>query len=209
MNITLDQVKEFLAANKDSKDVTSYLSTFINKDSVNAFLETDDGKALLQPYNDRAVTQGIKTFKEKTMPDLIKQAIAESNPEETPEQRRIRELEETVKNMGKTNEHETLKTKTLTLLSDKKLPTDVISLVLGDDEDATSANIEALSKVIESAVNTEVENRLKGSGGSKDPVKKQSNDSDMTRDKLFELSYKERNKFQRENPEEYERLMGR
>lgn len=67
----------------------------ISLDAVKQFLETDkDGKQYLQSYGDKRVSTGIETFKEKTMPTLINDAVLKATgKKKTPEQIKMEELE--------------------------------------------------------------------------------------------------------------------
>jgi hypothetical protein len=104
--ITIDQIKAFIDANKERADVTEYLSTLVtekplNVENVQAYLGTVEGKNLIQPIIDRSNTQAIKTHDDKRKPVIdaeikskVNEELQRMNPTETPEQRRIRELEE-------------------------------------------------------------------------------------------------------------------
>ena len=67
----------------------------ISLDAVKQFLENDkDGKQYLQSYGDKRVSTGIETFKEKTMPTLINDAVLKATgKKKTPEQIKMEELE--------------------------------------------------------------------------------------------------------------------
>lgn len=55
-----------------------------------------------------------------------------------------------------------LRSETLNVLSEKSLPHEIIDIVLADDADKTSKNIEAFKSVFDKAVQASVEERLKG-----------------------------------------------
>lgn len=102
----LDDVRAFFAANAEEPAVVEYLKSLgsekqINPDLVTAYLQTVEGRALIQPMMDQRVTEAIKTHDEKSKKQIeagIKAGIAAEmirlNPSETPEQKRLRELEE-------------------------------------------------------------------------------------------------------------------
>jgi len=104
MEITLDDVKTFIEENKDIADVQAYVAelvpeTTLSKEKVVEFLGTEDGKILLQPSIDQAVTKAVKTrdkAHEQVMEAEIKKRVAAEvlklNPAEEPWQREIREL---------------------------------------------------------------------------------------------------------------------
>jgi hypothetical protein len=78
----------------------------MNAELVSAYLQTTEGKNLIQPMMDQRVTDAIKTHDEKQKPKidaLVKSQIAAEmlrlNPTETPEQREMRELRQKTKEM--------------------------------------------------------------------------------------------------------------
>ena len=116
--ITFEQVKSFLEANSDDEAVKSYLKGLvpeepITADKVKLYLDTPDGKALIQPMMDKRVTEALDTYKRKTFDNEVNARVAaellKRNPEETPEQKRVRELEENMRKMKEEQETERLK----------------------------------------------------------------------------------------------------
>ena len=102
-SLTLEQVKEFLIQNKEKPEIVALFSELnprpeLTVDEVRPFLETKEGKELIQPYGDKRVTEALKTYKNGNFEAEVKARVAakllELNPGETPEQKRIRELEE-------------------------------------------------------------------------------------------------------------------
>lgn len=109
MDITLDDVKAFFANNAENEEVKKYLEEIapkaeppapapLNPEDVKNYLETAEGRAIIQPMMDKRVTEAIETYRKKTLePEINARVAAEllkRNPEETPAERRIRELEE-------------------------------------------------------------------------------------------------------------------
>jgi len=109
--VTLEQVKAFIEANKENPDVAEFVVSVsvdkpLNPELVSAYLQTTEGKNLIQPMMDQRVTDAIKTHDEKAKPKIdaaIKSGIAAEmlrlNPQETPEQRQVRELMQKQKEM--------------------------------------------------------------------------------------------------------------
>jgi hypothetical protein len=102
-NVTIEDVMEFLLSKKSDERVIAMLDELVPEkpltaEKVSAFLGTDEGKALIQPMMDSRVTEAIKTYKsghyEKELKAAVAAEILKLNPQETAEQRRIRELEE-------------------------------------------------------------------------------------------------------------------
>jgi hypothetical protein len=98
--MTIEEVKEFIAANAKDEKVAAFIASLtpaVTPEVVKPFLETDDGRRLLQPFLDRRVTEALKTYKEGHFEDEVKAAVATEilrlNPKETEEQKRLREVE--------------------------------------------------------------------------------------------------------------------
>lgn len=101
--ISADVVQAWLTSNKDKPEVLAMVSSMfppkpISVDDVSAFLETQEGKDYIGPIMDKRVTSGIETFKKGKFEQEVKARVASEilkmNPQETPEQKRIRDLEE-------------------------------------------------------------------------------------------------------------------
>jgi hypothetical protein len=102
--ITLEDVQKFITDKKDDPDVIQFVTSIsidkpLNPDIVSAYLQTTEGKNLIQPLMDQRVTEAIKTHDEKNKAKIdagIKAGIAAEmlrlNPQESPEQKQIREL---------------------------------------------------------------------------------------------------------------------
>lgn len=99
--MTVAEIKAFLKENAGQEEVKAFLAEFdkpITADIVGKWLETEDGKKLVQPIMDKRVTEALKTYREGHYEAEVKKAVAEEiqrlNPKETPEQKQIRELVE-------------------------------------------------------------------------------------------------------------------
>jgi hypothetical protein len=102
--ITIEQIRAFIDANKERADVAEYITSLevekpLNVETVSAYLGTVEGKNLIQPIIDRANTGAIKTYSDNQKPIVaaqikagINEELIKLNPQETPEQRQIREL---------------------------------------------------------------------------------------------------------------------
>lgn len=116
--MTIEEIRAWLAENKEKAEVVTFLAELnpakaLTADMVAPFLDTEDGKKLLQPLVDQAVTKGIKSFKENHYEKDIKSAVAAEilkiSPPETPEQKQIRELRETVEKSESARARDNLK----------------------------------------------------------------------------------------------------
>jgi DNA-binding ferritin-like protein (Dps family) len=108
-----DEVLKAIEEGKDSEEVKKFLTAMLDKygkkeltgDEVNAFLDTEDGKKLIQPRIDTVVTKALQTrdksWEEKNKDAIekeVKKRVADEvlkmNPQEEPWQKEMRELKE-------------------------------------------------------------------------------------------------------------------
>jgi len=164
--LTLEEIKQWLEENKEEKDAQAYLGELsaVSNEKVEGFLDTAEGKKLLQPRLDQNFTKGLNTWKEKNLPKLIDDGVKEANPSETPEQKRIRELEDKIANAEKESTHEKLLNTAVTQASEKGLPTDIVSFFVGEDEETTLTNLGTFEEKYNTALQAAVDKKFKEGG---------------------------------------------
>jgi uncharacterized membrane-anchored protein YjiN (DUF445 family) len=103
MEITLDDVKEFFESNKDDASVMEFITSIsidkpLSPDVVKGYLETVEGKSLLQPILDSFANKAINTHDEKKRKEIeaevarkVNEKLAELNKDDTPEQKMLKE----------------------------------------------------------------------------------------------------------------------
>jgi len=168
----LKEIVEFLKKNEASDEMVKFLEGLktVNLDSVKDFLENDEaGKKFLQSQKDAAVTKGIATFKEKTLPGLIEEEIKKQFPEETEEQKRMRELENKQKKLEEELKRKELLARAQQIAIEKQLPLEIVDRFLGDDEESTVQNLDLLAGVYSKAVEKAVEEKFKEFGRETPP----------------------------------------
>jgi len=168
--LTLKDIEEWFKTKVDDKDAKKYLSDyaleFIKTEDGITFLLSDAGKPLYKKETDRVASKAIDTFKEKTMPGLITEQVdakvKELNPEETPEQKRIREQDERIKKLEKQGKKDRLSKVVVTKLSAAKFNplVDLSDRLIGDDEEQTLANIMMLETGINAIVEAAIKEKL-------------------------------------------------
>jgi hypothetical protein len=145
----LEQLKALLEQAKDDKDVQTFLGEFkkIGKDDVAKFLVTDEGKKILQPINDEFFTKGLKTWQDNNLSKIKDDAVAASK-NETPEQKEIREMRESLNVEKKARAKEAIKNKVLQTLTTKGLSPELADLVSRvESEEEVDNVISSLEKV--------------------------------------------------------------
>jgi len=148
MNL-IEQLKALLEQAKDDKDVQAFLGELrkIGKDDVAKFLVTDEGKKILQPINDEFFTKGLKTWQDNNLSKIKDDAVAASK-NETPGQKEIREMRESLNTEKKARAKEAIKNKVLQSLPAKGLPIELADLVSRvESEEEVDNVISSLEKV--------------------------------------------------------------
>lgn len=161
----LEQLKQLLEEHKDNQEVQNYLKgLYLTPEGVAAFLDTADGKKILQPRLDAYFTKGLETWKEKTLPTLLDDEIKKKFPGETEEQKRLRKLEEELAKERQARVKSELVNKATTLATQKGLPVEIVSYFVGQDEEATTNNLTALENIWQQNLEKAVEAKFKESG---------------------------------------------
>ncbi|KAF1678603.1 DUF4355 domain-containing protein [Bacillus sp. SKDU12] len=174
---TLEDVKKFLEENKENEEVQSYLNELsaVSADKVNGFLDTEEGKRLIQPRLDSHFTKGLDTWKANNLGALIDAKVKELYPEETEEQKRIRKLEKELKDQKTAAQREKLLNKAVSYASEKQLPADVVEFFIGEDEESTMKNLGAFEEKYNAALQKAIESKFQENGrdvqsGSNEPT---------------------------------------
>jgi uncharacterized protein with von Willebrand factor type A (vWA) domain len=134
----------------------------LSVDEVSSFLETEEGKRLLQPKLDSYFSNGLKTWQQNNLEKEVNKRIAEKLPSETPEQRQLRDLQNKLSAMEAEKEREILLNKASVEANQMGLSANIAKFALGSTEQETRINLMAMQNEINSIVQVEVEKRLKG-----------------------------------------------
>jgi len=109
--MTIEEIKAFLNETKDDVETKAFLAELspeqvITADQVGEFLKTDDGKTLVQPLIDKATTKAVQTrdkAHELVLENEVKKRVASEllklNPEKSPLEIKVQELEENAKKL--------------------------------------------------------------------------------------------------------------
>lgn len=145
---------------------------YITKDAVKAFLETPDGKKLIQPLLDSYFAKGLETWKEKTLPGILDEKIKEKFPDETPEQKRLRNLEDELAKERQGRIKSELLNKATQIATQKGLPIEVVQYFVGQDEDTTLTNLGLLEAAWQRHTEKVVSEKFKDNGRQPEPGNK-------------------------------------
>ncbi len=165
--MALEDIKKLIEENKDNQEVQNYIQGLValTPDRVEKFLEeNEEGKKLLQPRLDKYFTKGLETWKQKTLPTIVDEEVKKRVPDETPEAKRLRELEEKLTNIEKSRVKAELKSLAIKQASEKGLPTDLVEYLVADDEETTIKNLNSVIESFNKAVEEKVKARFKENG---------------------------------------------
>lgn len=208
--MNIEEIKTYLDENKDNEEVKGFikgLQTPIKLESVKEYLEKEaDGIAYLQSYTDKKVTQGITSYKNNNLQRLIEEEIAKRNPQKTPEQIKMEELQREIEAMKKESALKDLKLKFTDELAAKNMLGFSEYLLVGEDEEVVKNNIAKFEGLLTPLIDKKVNEKLKAS--SKTPPKGDKGGSgQMTREEFRKLNLFQQQKIKSENPSLYAQIM--
>ncbi len=159
-----NEVKQFIETNKDNEEVKNYIGGFITSDRVEAFLNNDDGKKLLQPKLDSYFSKGLETWKTNNIEKLLDEEIKKRFPEKDQKDIELEKVKAELERIKADAIRKELTNKALLIADEKKLPKDLVEYFIGNDEETTNKNLVRLESVFSKHIETLVQERLKGSG---------------------------------------------
>lgn len=168
------------------------------------FEELFGSNAALKSFCDTKVTKGIETFKTNGMQTLIQAELLKRNPTKTPQELRIEELEKKFEASEKAKARLEMQSKFKDTLNSKKIPTNMLDFVLGEDEVSTNARIAIFEEAMKSYVDTNVKERL--GQGYVPPVGGGKVDT-ITKEQFKKMNLTEQTKLYTENKELYNSLI--
>lgn len=175
----------------------------ITIEQVKEFIETDEeGQKLLQSLTDSTVTKAIDTWKENNLDKVVDKKIAELNPSEDPKDKKIKELHKELEEFKQQTLMSEIKSEALQVASEKKLPADIVKLLITSDKDKTNSNIEAF----ESVWTETLKGHRKESVSSSTPEVSQFDNKSISLDQFKDMSYQDKKELKQVNPDLYGEL---
>ncbi|MED3346614.1 DUF4355 domain-containing protein, partial [Bacillus thuringiensis] len=200
--ITIEQVQEFLGSNPEAANAVA--PSLFTAERLESHLETDEGKKFLQPKLDSFFSKSLGVWKQNHLQKLMDDAVLAANPAETPEQKRIKELELKWQQSEKQAVRAQQRSTALSLATEKKLPTGLVDYFVRDSESETREAINTYEMEWKSAIQTYAENYL-GSNTPKPQNPEAGGQATPTGKSFTEMSYSERNALYMSNPKEFQR----
>ncbi|CAH0186211.1 DUF4355 domain-containing protein [Peribacillus simplex] len=160
--MTLEEIKAWLEANKEDTDVKSYLVELsaVSADKVKGFLDTEEGKKIVQPRLDAHFTKSLDTWKTNNLETIIEAEVNKRNPQKSPEQIKIEELTRKIEDAEKARNRESLVNKALKVADEKTLPKGIIDFFIAEDEEGTLTNLSKLEEEYTKALQAAVDSKF-------------------------------------------------
>lgn len=183
--MTIEQLRQLITDGKD-QEVTNYLEGLKKPtpEGVKAYLETDEGARVLEPFVSKRFDKGLETWKTNNLDKIIEEEIKKRFPDETEEQKRLRTLEKELEKERAERIRGNLRNQALSEATKKGLPIDLVDHFVGQDEEDTAKNLAKLERVWSEALEQAVQAKFKelgrvphnpggGGGGDKNPWSKE------------------------------------
>ena len=159
----MTDVKTYLDANKENEEVKLFVNGFANLDVFKGKLANDtDFKSFMDSERDKHSTKSLDTWKTNNLQALIDAKVKELHPDADPRDTALNTLKAELEKMKAEGQHKELTIKASKMMQEKKLPMELLDLLIGTDEAVTTANLTALETVFKSHVEALVAERLKG-----------------------------------------------
>ena len=142
-------------------------AALINKENLtleelkNIINENEGFKAWLSSEKDRHFSTSLNTWKENNLSKEVDKEISKRYPEETAEQKKLRDLELKLQAMEQESKMKEIKANTMKVIHDKQLDSEILDFVLSDNEEVTIAKIDKFEGLIERLANKRLEEKYK------------------------------------------------
>nr|DAZ49294.1 MAG TPA: protein of unknown function (DUF4355) [Caudoviricetes sp.] len=170
------------------------------------FMETEEGRKVLNPMFDKKVSTAIETWKSNNIEKVVNEELVKRGYVKTEEQKKMIELEQQIANIQKEKELAEKKAVALAELNANGLNTALADFISYDSEETIRTGVSTFKSILDDLVEKEVKKRTAGTGAKPQDVKNTA--PKLTVKDVMKMSYKERNQLAQENPELFKQLMG-
>lgn len=166
ITLNLEEIKAFLESNKDKEDVKTYLNelTALSADKVKDYLDSEDGKRIIQPALDKYHAKSLASWKTNNLNGLVEEELKKRNPDKSPAEIEIAQLRKEIEDERKASKREKLMNTAIKQANEKGLPVDILDYFVSDDEETTTANLAKLEEAYNKSVQSSVEAKFKENG---------------------------------------------
>lgn len=158
----LKEILESLKKFEGTDEYKQFVDGLFTPERVKAFLDTSAGQQAMQPYIDRQFNKGLETWKTNNLQGLVNAEVKKRFPDADPKDVEIANIKAQLEAVQRDAARKELLIKAQSIAAEKKLPASLIGFFVGEDEKATTKNIDVLEKAFTEAVSTSVDARLKG-----------------------------------------------
>ena len=173
MTINIEELMAYVDVKEGKEDeLVDYLrGKMLTPEGIKKYLEkaivsdpTTEERRTVQPFLDKYHNKGLESWKKNHLESIIEDEVTKRNPGETPEQKRIRALEQKLEEAERKEKQSRLKSFASDLATQKNLPLDLVGFFVGPDETATEQNIETLDRVVGEHIESQVKARFRDTG---------------------------------------------
>jgi len=160
------EVQTYLDSKKEDAEVKTYLDSFKVQPSLEVFknkLNDADFKSFMDSEKDNHYKKAHATWETNNLQKLVDQKVKELYPEADPKDLEVKQLKIMIEQMQKDKIHEELVNLALKTANEKKLPVELVDLLIGSDKDSTIKNFESLERVFAPLIDAQVTERMKSS----------------------------------------------
>jgi len=167
MQVNFEELKTIVEAGDESAFIQHIFKSLEKGDVITAATANTAVKSELDSEKDKHHNTALETWKSNNLQGLIDQAVKTANPDETPEQKRIRELEEKLQQNEQKEQRAALREGAIKYMTEKgydaKFATKYADKFLATDETATNTFLDEFKTDFDAFVQVSVEERMKGS----------------------------------------------
>ena len=163
----MENNQEVIVNEEIKAEVEESKAALINKENLtleelkNIINENEGFKAWLSSEKDRHFSTSLNTWKENNLSKEVDKEISKRYPEETAEQKKLRDLELKLQAMEQESKMKEIKANTMRVINDKQLDSEILDFVLSDNEETTIANIDKFEGLVERLANKRLEEKYK------------------------------------------------
>jgi flagellar biosynthesis GTPase FlhF len=177
MDINIEEVKKYIEENKDDEHVKAFRDEMSRipaekeKEIVANYLKSTDYVSKLNSEKDSHFSKSLKTWQENNLPKIIEEEIHKRFPEETKEQKELREVKSALEQIKNESKRKEITNKMFKELSARSLPVELADYLNIPDEADVESRLDSIKNLIEPLVQAEVDRRLKKAPGAPDSNK--------------------------------------
>lgn len=170
------------------------------------FMETEEGRKILNPMFDKRVSTAIETWKTNNIDKVVNDELVKRGFVQTDEQKKMMELENEIASIRKEKEMAEKRAIALAELNANGLNATLADYIPHDSEESIRNGVTTFKSILDDLVAQEVKKKTAGTGAKPQGVNQPQ--PQLTTKDVMKMSYRERNQLAKENPELYKQLMG-